>query len=112
MPKWLRALQKQNAFVLSDWSTRRPSHNLNPCRRRESGDDHPVATTALTTQRKRNSQIAAYILSKAAPFLVLCGTMGALITATIWGWPVSNMLLLLNGAGLVLAIFNWLDPRV
>jgi len=60
---------------------------------------------------KEHPKMVARTISKALPLVTLCCTMGALITASLWGWPVSSTLMVINGAGLVLAIFNCLDPN-
>jgi hypothetical protein len=56
--------------------------------------------------------MTARIAGKASPFFVLCCTMGGLIAAALSGYSVGTPLIMLNAAGLVLAVFQCLDPSI
>ena len=46
------------------------------------------------------------------PLFILCCILAMLITADLQGFSVSLMLFMLNGAGIVLALFHGLEFRL
>jgi len=46
------------------------------------------------------------------PFFILCAILATFVVAVLQGWPVHMMLFMLNGAGIVLALFHALEFRI